>query len=383
MRNISGFFARDISLAVFFLSPVRKTIIFGSSRRVFRSQRSKSTRKVSEDMALSGESSTVDLSSKTTQRENDRGKTEVNMATVLQGLQTTLAQLAKNSEQQTEAIQNLKEDILLCSGDDDTEDTPAMDDNTSDNVLDIAATLNNVLDSSDNRNTTSVKSLESGSQSALVDSLTQAFTTSKVTSPAIEGKIAELIDNMLIGGLSAETVKERVEKHPPPENCKFLAVTMVNEEIWDLLPRKSRAVDLAFQRVQEPLLQGISALTKLAGKLVKDINDGITPDHVMDSVAMLGNTNWKRNMKRRELIKPELNSPYTRLCKEDITLSTKLFGDDLSKHLKDMSEAKKAGQQMQKPYSNSSNRGAVHSQKRNFSRFKPYHYDRTRGSGIN
>ena len=215
----------------------------------------------------------------------------------------------------------------------------------------------------------------------MVDSLTQAFTTSKVTSPAIEGKIAELIDNMLIGELSAETVKERVKKHPPPENCKFLAVTMMNEEIWDLLPRKSRTVDLAFQRVQEPLLQGISALTKLAGKLVKDINDGKTLDTVMDSVAMLGNTNWKLNMKQRELIKPELNPPYTRLCKEDITLSTKLFGDDLAKHLKDMSEAKKAGQQMQKPYPNSSNRGAVHSQKRNFSRFKPYHYDRTRGSG--
>ena len=306
------------------------------------------------------------------------------MAAVLQGLQTTLAHLAKNSELQTEAIQNLKEDFLLCSGE---EDTSAMDDNTSDNALDIAATLNNVLDSSDHSKTASVKSPESGSQSALVDSLTQAFTTSKVASPAIEGKIAELIDNMLIGGLSAETVKERVEKHPPPENCKFLAVTMVNEEIWDLLPRKSRTVDLAFQRVQEPLLQGISALTKLAGKLVKDINDGKTPDtrhvldHVMDSVAMLGNTNWKLNMKRRELIKPELNPPYTRLCKEDITLSTKLFGDDLAKHLKDMSEAKKAGQQMQKPYPNSSNRGAVHSQKRNFSRFKPYHYDRTRGSG--
>ncbi|CAH3163321.1 unnamed protein product [Porites lobata] len=283
----------------------------------------------------------AELSSATTQRANDSGPTEVNMATVLQGLQTTLAQLAKNSELQTEAIQNLKEDILLCSGDEDTEDTPALDDDRRDNALDIAATLAHVLDSSDNNNTTAVKSPESGSQSALVESLTQAFTKSKVTSPAIEGKIAELIDNMLIGGLSAETVKERVEKHPPPENCKFLAVTMVNEEIWDLLPRKSRAVDLAFQRVQEPLLQGISALTNLAGKLV---------------VAMLGNTNWKLNMKRRELIKPELNPPYTRLCKEDIAVSTKLFGDDLPKHLKDMSEVKKAGQQMQKPYSNSSNR---------------------------
>ena len=64
----------------------------------FRSQRSKSTRKVSEDMALSADPSTVDLSSETTQQD-DRGKTEVNMGTVLQGLQTTLAQLAKNSEQ--------------------------------------------------------------------------------------------------------------------------------------------------------------------------------------------------------------------------------------------------------------------------------------------
>lgn len=338
-------------------------------------------------MPLLGEPDTAELASATTQRENDSGTTEVNMATVLQGLQTTMAQLAKNSKLQTEAIQNLKEDILLCSGDEDTEDNPALDDDKRDNELDIAATLDHVLDSSDINNTTSVKSPESGSQSALVESLTQAFTKSKVTSPAIEGKIAELIDNMLIGGLSAETVKERVEKYPPPENCKFLAVTMVNEEIWDLLPRKSRAVDLAFQRVQEPLLQGISALTNLAGKLVKDVTDGKTPNtrdvlnHVMDSVAMLGNTNWKLNMKRRELIKPELNSPYTRLCKEDIAVSTKLFGDDLPKHLKDMSEAKKAGQQMQKPYSNSSHRGAVHSQKRNFSRFKPYHYDRTRGSG--
>ena len=60
---------------------------------------------------------------------------------------------------------------------------------------------------------------------------------------------------------------------------------------------------VAFQLVQEPLLQGISALTNLAGKLVKDVTDGKTPNtwdvlnHVMDSVTMLGNTNWKLNMK--------------------------------------------------------------------------------------
>lgn len=121
-----------------------------------------------------------------------------------------------------------------------------------------------------------------------------------------------------------------------------------------MLSRKTRSVDLAVQRVQEPILQGLSALTNLAGKLVKDTTNSKTPDtcqvlnQVMDSVALLGNTNWKLNMKRREHIKPYLNPPYIRLCKEDIKPSTKLFRDDLSKHLKDMSEAKKAGQQMQK-----------------------------------
>ena len=66
-------------------------------------------------------------------------------------------------------------------------------------------------------------------QSSVVDSLTQAFTPQKATSPAIEGQIAELINNMLVGDLLAEMVKDRV-KHPPPENCENLSVTMVNEE---------------------------------------------------------------------------------------------------------------------------------------------------------
>ena len=43
-------------------------------------------------------------------------------------------------------------------------------------------------------------------------------------------------------------------------------------------------------------------------------------------------------MKRRELIKPALEAPFTRLCKPDIATTTKLFGDDLPKQLKDMTE---------------------------------------------
>ena len=121
---------------------------------------------------------------------------------------------------------------------------------------------------------------------------------------------------------------------------------MVNEEIWDLLSRKYRSVDLAFQHVQEPLIHGLSSLTILADRLFKNIQSAKTMDaretltHVLDSIALFGHANWKINTKRREIIKPDLNPPYTRLCKEEIKPTTKLFGNDLSKHLKEMSEVK-------------------------------------------
>lgn len=227
-------------------------------------------------------------------QENDPN---VNMAGILQGLQTSLAKLAKSLELQTETLQNLREDLILRSDDDELDDISDGHSLTGGSTLDVESAVNDVLgtNSANNiENTTPGKNPDPGSQASLIDSLTQAFTSRKKTSPAIAGKIAELVDSMLVGGLSTETVKERPEKHSLPENCKYLSVTTVNEEIWDLLSRKTRSVDLAFQRVQEPLIQGLSALTNLAGKLVKDITDGRTPDtrqvldHVMDSVALRG-----------------------------------------------------------------------------------------------
>ena len=53
---------------------------------------------------------------------------------------------------------------------------------------------------------------------------------------------------------------------------------MVNEEILDLLSRKNRSVDLAFQHLQEPLIHGLSSLTILANRLFKEIQSAQTVD---------------------------------------------------------------------------------------------------------
>ena len=233
------------------------------------------------------------------------------MAVILKGLNNTMAQLTKASETQTATLASLEEDILLRPDSDEEADED--ESNTSNTQLNVSAMLNNVLDPSDSGMAKKSACSDSEKQSDVLESLTQAFVQTKDKSPGITEKVASLIDNMASGGLSPETVKERVDKYPPPENCKFLCTTTINGEVWDLLPRRSTTVDLAFQQIQELLLQGLSSLSILGDQLVKDLQTGKPTnvrqvlDQVMDSIALVAKANYKLNMKCREPIKPDLN----------------------------------------------------------------------------
>ena len=167
-------------------------------------------------------------------------------------------------------------------------------------------------------------------------------------------QIADHIDSVLSGKLSTDLVKEHGEKYFSPKNCGCLCPVTVDEEIWDLLPRRARSVDLAFQHVQEALIPGLSSLAMLADKLANNAKNSKTIDiaeilhHVIDSLVLVSQANWSLNMKRREQIKPDIASPYSRLCKPELAPTTKLFGDDLSKQLKDMTDVTRVGKQLQK-----------------------------------
>ena len=117
----------------------------------------------------------------------------------------------------------------------------------------------------------------------VIYSLTQAYLANPKQSQPVETKIASFIEQVLT---------------PPPDNCQHLTTVMVNEEIWDLLSRKSRTVDLGFQKVKGPFMQGLSALTILADRLLKDVinskNTNIRDilQQLMDDIVLLGNANW-------------------------------------------------------------------------------------------
>ena len=177
------------------------------------------------------------------------------MVGVLLSLQSSLNQLVQASKAETDAFNNLREDILL-QPDPNDEDKDVITDRTT-NLLDLTTARNQLLDASNGH---SPKSLPNNScpdertNNNFLDSLTQAFLLNSKKSPHVEEKIAGLVNNILTRELLQDSVKERGKKYPPPANCKYLTATMVNEEIWDLLSGKNRPVDLAFQHVQEPLI---------------------------------------------------------------------------------------------------------------------------------
>ena len=275
------------------------------------------------------------------------------LAGILLGIQTSLADLSAATKSQSAAFQSLHEDLLLREdSSDEHKDNDSGETSTVDPTRVVTALLASSSDGVNSQTTTRQESSEQ--KSDLLDSLTQAFISSVKKSPPIATQIADLINNILSGKLSADTAKERGEKYFPPENCNRVGTVTVNEEIWDLLSRRAKTVDLAFQRVQDSLTQGLSSLALLADELAKDAQTNTTISakdvlqHVMDSLVLISQANWSLNMKRRELIKPDLESPFTRLCKPEIAPTTKLFGDDLSKQLKELTEVSRVGKQLQK-----------------------------------
>ena len=217
------------------------------------------------------------------------------LAGILQGIQADLSAATKS---QSAAFQSLHEDLLLREdSSEEHKDNDSGETSTVDPTNVVTALLASSGDGVNCQPTTSQASSNTEQKSDLLDSLTQAFISSVKKSPPIATQIADLIDNILSGKLSADTAKERGEKYFPPENCSRVGTVTVNEEIWDLLSRRAKTVDLAFQRVQDTLTQGLSSLALLADKLAKDAQTNTTIcakdvlQHVMDSLVLISQAN--------------------------------------------------------------------------------------------
>ena len=87
--------------------------------------------------------------------------------------------------------------------------------------------------------------------------LNDSFTGTNNNGPNINADLAELTKNFLSLSLNDNSKKEKCDKHPRPDNCGFLEVPKVNEEIWKLMGKSIRNQDWFAQETQRYMLLSV------------------------------------------------------------------------------------------------------------------------------
>lgn len=165
--------------------------------------------------------------------------------------------------------------------------------------------------------------------------LAARFAAAPGTGKSFMTDLGSSIDYMLTHKLDDKSLEDTAEKYITPDNCEALSVPKVNLTIWENLKSTTRAKDARLQKVQKALIRGITAFAR-------SVDGTQLSDTQQDALALLSSANYELNCVRKELIRPEINPKYAHLCKASTQTSKLLFGDDLSKQVKELQEEQKA-----------------------------------------
>ncbi|XP_070537626.1 uncharacterized protein [Ptychodera flava] len=166
----------------------------------------------------------------------------------------------------------------------------------------------------------------------------------------VDSQLAEIINGLFRDGIPEEKFTDLSKKFDRPENFESLTTVRVNQLVWDIIRPETRTMDTKFQVIQTSLVKGSTALVKLVQELAKvNTESGSQPDIQKlldlgtDALALFGYTNRLLNLRRRDCMKHDLKQDYSHLFSTTVPFTDQLFGDDVTKRVKDIQEVNKAG----------------------------------------
>lgn len=214
---------------------------------------------------------------------------------------------------------------------------------------DVDVEVDELLAGNDPNTTSNVASAQN--EEDVLGSIAEEYNLDEQCAEEVNPKLASIVNKMVRNRLTDEKLKEKLTQSTRPTNCENIVGTKINPEIWPKLKSSTRSRDIKLQRVQNMLLKASIPVVKVIHKLMQadssqlDDNKSLIRS-LMDSMAILGHTNYEFVQRRRELIRPDLNDKYQQLCGEHIEFTNWLFGDDLPKQVQDISATNRVSQQL-------------------------------------
>lgn len=198
--------------------------------------------------------------------------------------------------------------------------------------------------------------------------------------------MSQVINNAFTVRLADEIRASKLKLFPTPANCHGSDKVRINQPIWDKLKPHTRSMDARMQVVQSHVVAAGAGVCKalpniqnMAPEKIKDPSITQLTKALLKVQVLLGQSNVELNLRRRKLVKLDLNAQFHHLCAATTPVSQWLFGDELSSQVKNISDANRVVGRIFPV----SGRGRPFRGRRNF-RYRPYSQRagfRGRGSG--
>jgi hypothetical protein len=126
-----------------------------------------------------------------------------------------------------------------------------------------------------------------------------------------------------------------LSKHKVPENCDRLFPPSINHEIYKILDKRARAQDKYLVDIQNLVATGMVPIIKLVDLLKSSLASKPEAKSLFsEAITLLGQVQFNLSLRRRYLIRPNLRKKYRNLCNFTTPVTNQLFGDDISKEIK-------------------------------------------------
>lgn len=165
----------------------------------------------------------------------------------------------------------------------------------------------------------------------------------------VDSHLATLVNKVFCEGIVDEKFQKLLKETHRPENCESLVKTRVNNLVWNLLSAQIHTIDSNMQQIQAAVVNSAVIITKL----ISACSEQLPPNQIeagTDALGLLGQANKLINVRRKDLHKSNLNKEYHYLCSPSQKFTDFLYGDDISKNVKEIQDVNKIGTRIKGSY---------------------------------
>ena len=195
-------------------------------------------------------------------------------------------------------------------------------------------------------------SLKTGKLASLLKSQHNKVNEADRVSPEINDTLAKIINSYFVS-TKAGDLEKLVKEYPRVKNINRLAVPKLDAELFSAIDQTSRTTDVALQALQKGVVAALSAMAPVASLMLErgetDDELDLLSQNLMDAIQLLAQVTNGLSVRRRELIKPSIQSTYAKaLAKGPSGAPEWLFGGNLSEAAHKCEVAKKVAEKLVK-----------------------------------